>query len=157
MKLLKLSLPVLALLALAACKQETAAPADTAPVSGTSAVSEAGAPAAPLGSAQDAKWQSYQCHDGLALSARYFSENGNPVAEIRFDNKIFKLPHRSEESNEDMVSFGDGSYAWRVSNQYKNDLYKEDNGFLVRQEKQKVNNEEIFVDATMAKNCMPAQ
>lgn len=157
MKLLKSSLPVLALLALAACKQETAAPADTAPATGTHAVSEASAPAAPLGSAQDAKWQSYQCHDGLALSARYFSKDGKSVVAIRFDNQVFKLPHNSEESNEDVVSFGDGSHSWRVSNQYKNDLYKEDNGFLVRHEKQKVNNEEILVDAIMAKNCMPAQ
>lgn len=160
MNLLKTSLPLVALLALAACKQETAAPTDSAaPAAGSAVVTATAASAAsvPLAAEKDAQWQSYQCHDGLTLSARYFDDNGKPAAEVRFDNQTFKLPHSSEYSNQDLIAFSDGSHTWTVSNQYQTDLYKEDNGFLVRHEKQQVNSEVMSVDDTMVKNCMPAK
>lgn len=162
MNLLKSSLPLIALLALAACKQETAAPAESVPAASTPAVAEAAASGASaavvLGSEKDAKWKSYQCHDGLALSARYFNgEDGKPAAEVRFDGKLFKLTHNSEYSNQDLTTFGDGTHTWTISNSQQADIYKEDNGFFVRHEKQQVNSEVLPVDLTLAKNCMPAQ
>lgn len=155
MNLMKASLPLAALLALAACKQENATPAASAPA--PAAASEAAASAAVLGAQNDARWQSYQCNDGLTLKARYFSENGSPAVEIGFEEQTFKLPHSSEYSNQDLIAFGDGSHTWTVSNQYGNDFYKEDNGFLVRHEKQQVGSEVMSVDATLVQNCMPAQ
>lgn len=134
-------LAALALLAVSACGQDR----EQAP--------PAGAVSAPAG---NAAWKSYQCAEGLMLEARYFRENGQPAAEVRFDGQTAVLPFSGGESNEDSTAFGNGTYTWRIDKRHGDDFYKEDNGFLVRHERQEVAGEILPVDAVLVKNCAPA-
>ncbi len=174
MKFRTLSLTVAALLALSACKPEQAAQAPeasaasvapaSAPASATAETPAAETASAPadiplggnLGTAKDAAWQSYQCDEGKTLDARYYRETDEPTAEVRFDGQTLTLPYSGEYSNEDLTAFGNGTYTWTIGNQYQSDFYKEDNGFLVRHEQQKVDGETLPVDSIVMKNCLPA-
>lgn len=172
MKFRTLSLTVAALLALSACKpeqvvqtpdasEEGAAPVPVSATAQASAVETVPAPAdiplgGNLGTAKDAVWQPYQCDEGKTLDARYYRETDEPAAEVRFDGQTLTLPYSGEYSNEDLTAFGNGTYTWTIGNQYQSDFYKEDNGFLVRHEQQKVDGETLPVDSIVMKNCLPA-
>lgn len=168
MKLITLSFTAAALLALSSCGQEqqaaqTPAASAAAPVQADAPAPEAASAPADiplggnLGAAKDAAWHSYQCEGGQTLDARYYREADTPAAEVRFEGQTVALPYSAEYSNEDLTAFGNGTYSWTISNQYQTDFYKEDNGFLVKHEKQQVAGEVLDVDAIVMKNCMPAQ
>lgn len=159
------------LAALSACgqQQEAQTPAAgssagaAAPASAPAQEAKASAPAdtplgGNLGAAADAVWLSYQCAEGKTLDARYYrNEAGAPAAEVRFDGQTQVLPYSAEFSNEDLTAFGNGKFSWTVSNEHQIDFYKENNGFLVRHEKQQMGSEVLPADDIVMKNCMPAQ